>query len=78
MQIPEWLATQIDRKIYNKGCESDIEDEVAKIHVDIELKRCSKEKTSPNIEAMSILQLSTPRSEQQPRHFYMNCQLHNG
>ena len=50
-------------KIDNKGCESVLEDELIEMHVDLE---------APNIEAITILLLSTTSSEQQPSHFYFH------
>ena len=59
MHVPEWLVTPLDITIDNKGYESDLEDELIEMWI-LKLKRCSQVKTSPNIEATSILLVSTP------------------
>ena len=38
MHVLELLATPFDMKIDNKGCESDLEDELIEMHVDLEAK----------------------------------------
>ena len=42
MHVPEWLVTPFDMKIYNKGYESDLEDEFIKMHVGFEAKALFK------------------------------------
>ena len=41
---PEWLETPFDMKIDNKGCETDIEDELMEMHVDLKAKELLKSK----------------------------------
>ena len=36
MHVPKWLVTPFDTKIDNKGIESDMEDELIEMHVDLE------------------------------------------
>ena len=38
MHVPEWLVTPVDMEIDNKGYEADLEDELIKMHVDLEAK----------------------------------------
>ena len=48
-----WLVTSFNIKIDNKGYESDLEDELIEMHVDLEVK------TSPNIEFCSNIITAT-------------------
>ena len=42
MHVPKWLVTPFDMKIDNKGHESDFEDELIEMHVDLESKALFK------------------------------------
>ena len=44
MHVLEWLVSPFDVKIDNKSYESDIEDEIIEIHVDLEAKALFKRK----------------------------------
>ena len=44
MHIPEWPVTPFDMKIDHKGHESDLEDELIEMHVDLEAKALFKSK----------------------------------
>ena len=44
MHVPEWLVTPYDMKIYNKGHESDLEDGLIKMHVNVGAKALFKSK----------------------------------
>ena len=44
MHVPEWLFTPFDMKIGNNGYESDLEDELIEMHVDLEAKSLFKSK----------------------------------
>ena len=60
MSVHEWIATPFDMEIYDKRYEFHLEDELIAMHIDHEAKALFKSKTSPSIEAMSILLLSSP------------------
>ena len=42
MDVPKWLVTPFDMKIYNEGHESDLEDELSEMHVDLEAEALVK------------------------------------
>ena len=44
MHVAEWLFTPFDMKIGSKGYESDLEDELIVMHVDLEAKALFKSK----------------------------------
>ncbi|KAF2367302.1 hypothetical protein FHG87_001946 [Trinorchestia longiramus] len=45
MQVPEWLVTPFDKKTGNKSNESDLEDELVEMCVDLEAKALFERKT---------------------------------
>ena len=44
MHVPEWLATPVDMKIDKEGYESDIEDELNEMYMELKAKTLSKSK----------------------------------
>ena len=63
-------------KIDNKGHESDLEDEIIEMHVDLEAKALLKGKKIAEYWRISILLLCTQCSEHQQNHTYLHSQLH--
>ena len=70
MDVLEWLVASFDMKIDNKGYESNFDDKLTEMHVDLKVK------TSMNIGAIFILLLRSPSSEQQPNLSCLFSQLH--
>ena len=50
IHLPEWLDTPPVREIYNKGCESDLEDELNEMYVNLELEVLFKSNNRLNVQ----------------------------